>query len=417
MFFDGSTRSRAQDHERSPTISSSAAAASRVVGLARHLRERVRRRGRDCAANGARLAAGSEHLARRGAGTRAPTARCGTRPAPPASERAELLGDVGRAARRMPSGPQNGVCVKCTIAQVGPARAQHAGHERELVVLHEHDVAGRPRRRRPRRRTPRSPRRTRPTPRGTRRSKRGRRAQVEQAVEEEPQHAVRHDVVVQAVLVGVEVERGAGRRRDRRSSPGLGGAIVVGRHRGRDPRVRPSARRASSGPSALDDATGAAAARRTCRRRSRTNRYGPRCETTINGSCSGRRTGAASLRARASSGSCRARVSRPAAPIASARSGSASSSMRALRALLDGVDEVAVVRRRRICSVMPPARPPTTGRPFQSAFAHREAEALAQRLLQHDVGGALERVDLHRADLLDVREQVDVAVAGARLVR
>ena len=71
-------------------------------------------------------------------------------------------------------------------------------------------------------------------------------------------------------------------------------------------------------------------------------------------------------------------------------------------------------RRRRghpltpssICSVMPPHRPPMTGRSFQSPSLTVSPKPFAQRLLQHDVGHALECVDLDVADLLDVREQM-----------
>ena len=66
----------------------------------------------------------------------------------------------------------------------------------------------------------------------------------------------------------------------------------------------------------------------------------------------------------------------------------------------------------RIWSVIPPARPPTTGRPFHSASLTVSPKPFADRLLDHDAGDALERVDLHRADLVQVRQQVDVAVAG-----
>ena len=63
---------------------------------------------------------------------------------------------------------------------------------------------------------------------------------------------------------------------------------------------------------------------------------------------------------------------------------------------------------------MPPARPPTTGRPFQSASLTVSPKPSRSDFCTHHVGDALERVDLHVADLLDVREQVDVGVAGAR---
>ena len=51
------------------------------------------------------------------------------------------------------------------------------------------------------------------------------------------------------------------------------------------------------------------------------------------------------------------------------------------------------------------------GRPFHSASRHGEPEALARGLLDHDVGQRLERVDLDRADVVEVVEDVDVRVA------
>ena len=82
------------------------------------------------------------------------------------------------------------------------------------------------------------------------------------------------------------------------------------------------------------------------------------------------------------------------------------------RALLDRVDEVAVEAVADL--QLDAAGAAADDRPaLPQPFAHGEAEALAQRLLQDHVGDALERVDLHRADLVEVRQQVDVAVAGA----
>ncbi len=40
----------------------------------------------------------------------------------------------------MSSGPQNGVCVKCTMRRSGLRLRSWPGDERELVVLHEHDL-------------------------------------------------------------------------------------------------------------------------------------------------------------------------------------------------------------------------------------------------------------------------------------
>ena len=145
-------------------------------------------------------------------------------------------------------------------------------------------------------------------------------------------------------------------------------------------------------------------------------RYGPRCETTI------MRVSSQIRNSRSQSSSSRVErkfrrtCSRPASPISSAR-GRVRAAGRRVRcaAVLDGVDEVAVhavVDLERDAAAAPADDRPALPQPF----ADGEPEALAQRLLDHDVGRALERVDLHAADLLDVREQVDVGVAGARVV-
>ena len=86
-----------------------------------------------------------------------------------------------------------------------------------------------------------------------------------------------------------------------------------------------------------------------------------------------------------------------------------------LRRGLDVVDEEAV---HAVFDLQRDAAAPAADdRPaLPQSLAHGEPEAFAQRLLHHDVGRALERVDLHVADLLDVRQQVDVVVAGARFV-
>ena len=103
----------------------------------------------------------------------------------------------------------------------------------------------------------------------------------------------------------------------------------------------------------------------------------------------------------------------PVSPIASALLGIGQQLDRALRALVDRVDEVAVLAVADLQHDA--AGPPADDRPaLPETLGHGEAEALAQRLLDHDVGGPLERVDLHVADLLDVREQVDVLVVAAR---
>ena len=168
MFFDGSTRSvRRIDEPVADDV---------VERGARRRVSRVRRRSPSSASRvGAEARrerrddsrARAEHLA--GRRHRYDAAhRVGVEPGRAAGERrAQLLGDVGRAARRMPSGPQNGVCVKCTMRRSGRRARKLRGHERELIVLHEHDVAFGGRRLGRGREALRSPRRTRPTHRGT----------------------------------------------------------------------------------------------------------------------------------------------------------------------------------------------------------------------------------------------------------
>ena len=126
----------------------------------------------------------------------------------------------------------------------------------------------------------------------------------------------------------------------------------------------------------------------------------------------GPRTGSASPRARASRGSCSRTCSLPCAPSASAPTGSASRSMVRCRALLDRVDQVAVEAVADL-ELDPAGAPTDHGPSLPEPLAHGEAEALPQRLLEHHVGDPLERVDLHRTDLVQVRQQVDVAVTGA----
>jgi hypothetical protein len=62
---------------------------------------------------------------------------------------------------------------------------------------------------------------------------------------------------------------------------------------------------------------------------------------------------------------------------------------------------------------MPPTSPPMNALPFQIASLTGQAEALARRLLDDDVGVRLEGVDLDRADVVEVVEDVDVRVAAA----
>ena len=81
------------------------------------------------------------------------------------------------------------------------------------------------------------------------------------------------------------------------------------------------------------------------------------------------------------------------------------------RRLFDAVDEIAVLAVDDLHG--DPAAASAYDRPaLPEPFAHGQPESFAQRLLHHDVGGALERVDLHGTDLLDVRQEVDVGIAG-----
>ena len=260
MFFDGSMRSLRNISLRSPTS---------VVELGA---ARCGRR-REPASVGERVGVGAERRRerRRDVGSRPSISRADAvvrarpargveaRTAPrPSTRRCASAMSVG--STRIEFGPQNGVWVKCATRRSGRALAHHAGDERELVVLHEHDVAVGRVARRPRRRTRGSPRRRRPTRRGSGGRSVGRRGEVEEPVVQEPEHRVRDDVVVQPVQRGsrsssVEVEPGRGRRagRDR-------GAVVVV-ERGRDPRraSSPVPSTSASGRSALDEAAGAAA--------------------------------------------------------------------------------------------------------------------------------------------------------------
>src|SRR3984893_8509298 len=88
---------------------------------------------------------------------------------------------------------------------------------------------------------------------------------------------------------------------------------------------------------------------------------------------------------------------------------------RPLRAFLHRVDEVAVetVANLERDDAGAAADPRPT---LPEALAHGEPESFSDRFLHDDVGGALERVDLHVADLLDVRQEMDVPVAAACLL-
>ena len=102
---------------------------------------------------GERVGIGAERRRERAADARvraehlgAPTPRNARGPAlgvePAAAPRPSTSTSRGRCrsgSTRIEFGPQNGVCVKCDDAQVrARSREHHAGHQRELVVVHQH---------------------------------------------------------------------------------------------------------------------------------------------------------------------------------------------------------------------------------------------------------------------------------------
>ena len=64
---------------------------------------------------------------------------------------------------------------------------------------------------------------------------------------------------------------------------------------------------------------------------------------------------------------------------------------------------------RPICSGMPPTSPATVGR-LPQRLGHGQPEALADRLLHQHVGLRLKGVDLDRADVVEVVEDLDVGI-------
>src|ERR1700709_813167 len=79
-------------------------------------------------------------------------------------------------------------------------------------------------------------------------------------------------------------------------------------------------------------------------------------------------------------------------------------------ALLGGVDQEAGLA---VCDLQWDAANVAADRrpPLPQRLGHGQAEALADRLLQADVGLRLEGVDLDRADVVEVVEDLDVGVA------
>src|SRR5829696_1069632 len=79
-------------------------------------------------------------------------------------------------------------------------------------------------------------------------------------------------------------------------------------------------------------------------------------------------------------------------------------------AILDGLHEPAGLAVLNLARN--PAGTPRNRRPaLPQAFRHRQAETLPDRLLQHCRRVHLEGVDLHRADVVQVREDEDVGIA------
>ena len=139
MFFDGSMRSVRAMTSRSPTASASAAAAARAAGDAAT--------SSSAATSGPRLAANGAGSRRAGPSTRArrrryaSAQRCVWKPAGPDASAAHSSAptSVGQDGEVVGTGERR--VREVHDAQVGPLRAQLPGDERELVVLHEHDVA------------------------------------------------------------------------------------------------------------------------------------------------------------------------------------------------------------------------------------------------------------------------------------
>ena len=230
MFFDGSMRSLRAITSRSPTASSSAFAASRGLGADRDVVERGdvgaeagRERRRD-------RRAPAEHVAGRLV-VRARPAR-GVEAGRVARQRAaQVLGRVRREHADV-VGPAERRVREVHDAQVGPELAQPSADERRAGS--------------------RSRARRRPSaaasavasanasftvavrlPRVAEALVEARAADpVEEVVEQEPQHAVRHDVVVHRVQLGIERDAAGGRCRGRR-------VIPTRRPRGRRRRARP----------------------------------------------------------------------------------------------------------------------------------------------------------------------------------
>ena len=62
------------------------------------------------------------------------------KPAGPPAREPQMASATSSGSMRMLLGPQNGVCVKCITREIRTLLAQHRGHEREVVVVDEHDL-------------------------------------------------------------------------------------------------------------------------------------------------------------------------------------------------------------------------------------------------------------------------------------
>ena len=284
MFFAGSIRSVRMMSLRSPTTSSSSAAAPDATARAASSASASGSGPSGVANDGGDRRLDPEHRARRRlVGLRPPRRveagrhRC-HRPAQVDRDVGRQHADrVGAAERRVGEVEQR---------EIGPRRAHHPGHQRELVVVHHHGLA----RRRlldhgvGEGRVHRDVR----VPRGAEvLVEPGATGKVEQAVVQEPQRRVGHDVVVQAVERGIEGEevqveagnrRGAGRERG-------GVAVVDGRRDPRNPLVaarvaRPAIPASTNGSSALTTPPAPRVASKPPSSRTE-NRNGPRCVTSI----------------------------------------------------------------------------------------------------------------------------------------
>ena len=232
MFLESSIRSLRTISFRSPTRSSSflisvSTSGARARSPARPDRGRTTRRRCD------RSRVRAEHLERRGAEGARPA--LGVEPGGARAMEAHSACATYSGSTRTELGPQNGVWVKCTMCRSGRPR-EHLRDERELVVLDQHvlavgghvddrlgegpvhlDVA-----------LPRlaeAPVEAGPA------------GQIEQPVVQEPDHAVRDDVVVQPRVCGSSASSRACTPPGRRRAGGDRGAVVLADRRGDPGRV------------------------------------------------------------------------------------------------------------------------------------------------------------------------------------